>query len=201
MGTLVQRSFSPWQFISSWCDLSTKTVHNLYNRSVQGFIQRRRGPGIPSPPKEILKLSMVICVLSQVLNNNLVPDYVRSNLRGSKFKNFPGGACPQTPLVHVGKQAYARYYHPATTMFFPPPTQNPVWNPGVHVVMHHLYQFQMYKVFTFKCFITAIRYVECYLCCWPRLSLPANPCPKFVNSTTRAAVSNRLIITKPSLLS
>jgi len=44
---------------------------------------------------------MVINVLSQVLNNNLVPDYVRSNLRGSKFK------------------FYVHYYHPATTMFPP----------------------------------------------------------------------------------
>ena len=53
------------------------------------------GPGI-SPP-EILKLSMVIIVLSQVLNNNLVPDCVRSNLRGSKFKIFPGEHAPRPP--------------------------------------------------------------------------------------------------------
>ena len=46
--------------------------------------------GIPSPP-EILKLSMVIIVLSQVLNNNLVSDCIRSNLRGSKFKIGGGG--------------------------------------------------------------------------------------------------------------
>ena len=80
--------------------------------TVQGFIQGG-GAGIsppPShnfPPPEILKLSMAINVLSQVLSNNLVPD---CNLRGSKFK-----ACPQTPLVGT------RYYHPATTMFCPPP--------------------------------------------------------------------------------
>ena len=36
------------------------------------------GVGIPPPPPKILKLSMVIIVLSQVLNNNLVPDCVRS---------------------------------------------------------------------------------------------------------------------------
>ena len=72
----------------------------------------RGGAGIPPPPppQEILKLSMVIVVLSQVLSNNLIPDYVRSNLRGSKFKIFlggggGGGACPQTPLV--GTHAYA----------------------------------------------------------------------------------------------
>ena len=64
-------------------------------------------PPLPPPTPEILKLSMVIIVLSQVLSNNLVPD---CNLRGSKFK-----ACPQTPLVGT------RYYHPATTMFCPPP--------------------------------------------------------------------------------
>ena len=46
---------------------------------------------------------MVIIVLSQVLNNNLVPD---CNLRESKFKILPGGACPQTPLGLVGMHAY-----------------------------------------------------------------------------------------------
>ena len=53
-------------------------------------------PPLP-PTQEILKLSMVIIVLSQVLNNNLVPDCVRSNLRGSKFKIFPEGHAPRPP--------------------------------------------------------------------------------------------------------
>ena len=44
----------------------------------------------PPPPPEILKLSMVI-VLSQVLNSNLVPNCIRSKLRGSKFKILGGG--------------------------------------------------------------------------------------------------------------
>ena len=44
---------------------------------------------------EISKLSMVINVLSQVLNNNLAPDCVRSNLRGSKFKIFLGEHAPR----------------------------------------------------------------------------------------------------------
>ena len=58
---------------------------------------RGGGPWKFPPPSEILKLSMVI-VLSQVLNNNLVPDCVRSNLRGSKFKIFPGGGhAPRPP--------------------------------------------------------------------------------------------------------
>ena len=90
------------------------------------------GPGI-SPLPEILKLSMVIFVLSQVLNNNLVPDCVRSNLRGSKFKIFLGGACPKTPLV--GMHTYAgmsMFLHTTIillhTILFPPPTQNPLWN-------------------------------------------------------------------------
>ena len=34
---------------------------------------------------------MVIIGLSQVSNNNLVPDFVRSNLRGSKFNIFLAG--------------------------------------------------------------------------------------------------------------
>ena len=49
----------------------------------------------PSP--EILKLSMVINVLSQVLNNNLVPDCVRSNLRECKLKIFQGGGHGHAP--------------------------------------------------------------------------------------------------------
>ena len=39
-------------------------------------------------------LLMVINVLSRALNNNLVPDCVGSNLRGSKFKIFMGEHAP-----------------------------------------------------------------------------------------------------------
>ena len=42
---------------------------------------------------------MVINVLSQVLNNNLVPDYVRSNLRESKFNIFLGEHAPIPPYI------------------------------------------------------------------------------------------------------
>ena len=55
-------------------------------------------PWNPPPPQEILKLSMDIIVLSQVLDNNLVPDCVRSNLRGSKFL---GGLAPSPPRRHA----------------------------------------------------------------------------------------------------
>ena len=48
----------------------------------------------PPPPLKILKLSNV---LSQVLNNNLVPDCVRSNLRGSTFKIFLGEHATRPP--------------------------------------------------------------------------------------------------------
>ena len=41
---------------------------------------------------------MVAIVLSQVLNNNLVPD---CNLRGSKFKIFLGDMPPDPPSGHV----------------------------------------------------------------------------------------------------
>ena len=93
------------------------------------------------PPQKYLKLSMVIIVLSLVLNNNLVPDFVRSNLRGSKFNIFleGGGACPQTPLV--GTHAYMcvsmlSHAYTCVSMLshttiillpscFSPPTQNP----------------------------------------------------------------------------
>ena len=73
------------------------------------------GAGIPPPlppatifppvtissPLEILKLSMVINVLSQLLNNSLVPDCVRSNLRWSKFKISWGSMPPDPPSRHT----------------------------------------------------------------------------------------------------
>ena len=60
----------------------------------QGFIQsggvRGWGENPLRPPQEILKLSVVIIVLSQVLKNNLVPDY-NLNLSG-------GGSMHPDPL-------------------------------------------------------------------------------------------------------
>ena len=66
-----------------------------------------RGGGLefpPLPPPEILELSMVIncgvidiiylldiSMCHQMVFEKFVPDCIRSNLRGSKFKNFPGG--------------------------------------------------------------------------------------------------------------
>ena len=78
----------------------------------QGFIQKG-GPGI-SPP-EILKLSIVIIVLSQVLNNNLVPDCIRSNLRGSLFKIFLDPPSRHANLC-VREHSFASCYHPATLL-------------------------------------------------------------------------------------
>ena len=79
------------------------------------------------PSQEILKLSMVINVLLQVLNNNLVPDCIRSNLRDL---NFPGGACPQTPLVGTYTYTCVSVLSHTTIILLPPrsppPAQNPV---------------------------------------------------------------------------
>ena len=64
---------------------------------------------------------MLVCAVCDAeLNNNLVPDCIRRNLRESKFKFFHA---PDHPSRH------AHYYHPATIRFFPPQIQNPVWNP------------------------------------------------------------------------
>ena len=85
----------------------------------------------PPPPQEILKLSTVTIVLSQALNNNLVPDYVRSNLNsnfvlgegGGGGGGGGGGMPPDPPSRHtclrVCEGAFARYYHPATILFPP----------------------------------------------------------------------------------
>ena len=103
-----------------------------YSISCQGFIQRGgawNSPPPPShnfPPPEILKLSLV---LSQALNNNFVPDCIRSNLRGSKIQNFSGrgggGMLPDPPSrhthIHVCECDFAHYHHHATTPFPPTP--------------------------------------------------------------------------------
>jgi len=88
----------------------------------------------PTPTPEILKLSMVIIVLSQVLSNNLVPD---CNLRGSFF----GRACPQIPLVgthlRVHERAFAALsscYHPIP----PPPHPKSCMKPWFSVLHHCL---------------------------------------------------------------
>ena len=69
------------------------TSHILYHTNCvackywAGFHTERGGGGIPSLPRN---LEIEYGVLSQVLNNNLVPECIRSNLRGSKFKIFLG---------------------------------------------------------------------------------------------------------------
>jgi len=65
-------------------------------------------------------------VLSQVLNNNLVPD---CDLRGSKFKIFLEEACPQTPHsrdahLHVHEHVFA------PTIILLSSCYHPVWNPA-----------------------------------------------------------------------
>ena len=70
-----------------------------------------------------------------------VPDCVRSNLRGSKFKIFLGGK----PLVGTHTTIILLSSCP------PPPTQNPVWNPDIlhcswekvcRLAMHKMWQQQ-----------------------------------------------------------
>ena len=59
---------------------------------------------------------------SQVLNNNLVPDCGRSNLRESKFSwgRGGGGHVPsRNARLRMCEHAFARSYHPATILFPP----------------------------------------------------------------------------------
>ena len=117
-------SYSPGFFVFFF---SIKHLsHHTLLLHVQGFIQKGEvGGGLEfSPPPEILKLSMVLIVLSQVLSNNLVPDCVRSNLN-SKVSWGRGDMPPDPPSrhthLHVCERAFARYYHPATILFPLPP--------------------------------------------------------------------------------
>ena len=70
-------------------------------------------------------LNTSTCMCHQNVVWKFVPDCVRSNLRGCKFKIFLGEGMPQTPLVgtHVFHTLLSSCYHPGR------PTQNPVWNP------------------------------------------------------------------------
>ena len=83
------------------------------------FLPQPQFPPPPPPPPRNLELSMVTIVLSQVLNNNLVPDCVSSNLRGSKFNIFVGGMPPDPPKRHARlrmrtllSSRYTILYHP-----------------------------------------------------------------------------------------
>jgi len=74
--------------------------------------------------------------LSQVLNNNLVPDCVRSYLRASKIQNFSGGGegMPPDPpsrhtRLHMRERAFACYYHYATILYSPTPNSKPCMKP------------------------------------------------------------------------
>ena len=95
-------------------------------------VSYRGGPGrgrggveeFPLPPSEILKLSMVIVVLSQVLNkvlSQIVSEAIWEDLNS-------GGACPRLPQPSTHTRscmrecAFARCYHPATILF-PSPSQ------------------------------------------------------------------------------
>ena len=53
---------------------------------------------------------------------------LRSNLRASNFQTFPGGACPQTPLV-----LHAYSIHTDTHLI--PPSKNPGYGPGMNVII------------------------------------------------------------------
>ena len=81
------------------CSTQVHSVHDLttlymYIPGFQTGAGGGGGGGRNFPPPEILKLSMVI---NEVLNNNLVPDCVRNNLRESKFKIFLGEHVPRPP--------------------------------------------------------------------------------------------------------
>ena len=99
----------------------------------QGFIQRGEGGGgwnfpPPPPPPEILKLSVVIILAIYMLLNismchqNVVwkfcPRLRQKQSERTKIQKFPGGACPQTPLVgtHAFRTLLSSCYHPV----FPP---------------------------------------------------------------------------------
>ena len=73
--------------------VGSKNELPIYIKLIDSRVSYRGAGVIP----ETLKLNAVINVLSQVLNINLVPDCVRSNLRGSRFKIFLGEHATRPP--------------------------------------------------------------------------------------------------------
>ena len=121
-------------------DCGNKCGHVLQDVvNTAGFYteERGRGAGIPPSPSLTQKsLNWVWLLFSQVLNNNLVPDCVTSNLRGSKFQIFWGGIPPDTLSRHahlcVCECTFTRYYHPATILFLPPLNSKSCMEPWTH---------------------------------------------------------------------
>ena len=110
-------------------DCGNKCGHVLQDVvNTAGFYteERGRGAGIPPSPSLTQKsLNWVWLLFSQVLNNNLVPDCVTSNLRGSKFQIFwgggggGGGVSLQTPLVGMHTYACVSVLSHATIILLP----------------------------------------------------------------------------------
>ena len=96
-------------------------VRNSYLRLVRGYIQNggRGGTGIPPPPRNLEIEYDYYCFVTGI-NNNLVPDSIRSNLRGSKFKIFLGGWGGGGGMPSDPPSRHTRYYHPATVLSYPP---------------------------------------------------------------------------------
>ena len=97
----------------------------------------------PPPPQESWNwVWLLLCFVTGVLNNNLVPDWIRTNLWVSKLKFFLGGGdMPPDPRTLTCECAFARYYHPATILF-PPNSKSCMkpwmWRPCAvpHVAAH-----------------------------------------------------------------
>ena len=81
-------------------------------------------PPPPPPPPQNPEIEYGYCCFVTGIKQQSCPR-LRQNLRGSKFKNFPGrggGACPQTPPsrhthISVRERTFTCYYYPATILF------------------------------------------------------------------------------------
>ena len=133
--------FGKWQWVPKYSLCRVKAVNGytypllqLCLSSSGSVVQRGVGGwkfpplsnhNFPPPPK---KSWYWVWLLLSGINNNHVPDFIRSNLRGSKFKIFLRGGGGMPPGPQVGMHAF---FTPLSFCSLPPPTLNHIWNPDL----------------------------------------------------------------------
>ena len=74
-------------------------MHKITGYTCSDLFRGGGEPGDIPPPLKFANYHNNTCNFCLIINLFTSESSLRSSLRGHKFQNFPGGACPQTPLV------------------------------------------------------------------------------------------------------